>query len=58
MQKIYLLEVYHFDHDYWTTIGAFLTKEAALEEKERIEAKDMLFCSIFEKNLQSLFSIS
>jgi len=58
MGKIYLLEAYQFDHDYWTTIGVYLTKEEALEVKEKIEMENKLFCSIFEKKFQFLFSIS
>ena len=52
MEKIYLLEAYQFDYDYWTTIGVYLTKEEAVEVKEKIEVENKLFCSIFEKNLQ------
>ena len=58
MQKIYLLEVYQIDYDYWITIGAYLTKEEALEVKEKIEQENKLFCSIFEKKLQFRFSLS
>lgn len=58
MQKIYLLEGYSFDHDYWTTIGAYLTKEEALKKKKEVEARSNLYCSIFERNLITLFSMT
>ena len=55
MQKIYLLEVYHFDDDCWSTIGTFATKEEALREKEKAERTNNWFCAIFEENSQKSF---
>lgn len=49
MQKLYRLEAYHWDKDYWSTIGTFLTRELAQQGKELIESQDQnLSCSIFE----------
>ena len=55
MQKIYLLEVYCFDDDCWSTIGAFVTREEAQKEKEKSERANNWFCEIFEVNLQKFF---
>lgn len=57
MGKIYMLEAYHFDRDYWMTIGVYFTEEEALEVKEKVEVENKLFCSIFEKDLQFCFGL-
>lgn len=57
MQKLYQLEAYHWDKDYWSTVGTFLTKDSALQGKNIIESKNsMVSCSIFEKEIVTDFN--
>lgn len=54
MQKLYQLEAYHWDKDYWSIIGTFTTIELALQGKEFVESRNkMVSCSIFEKEVNN-----
>lgn len=52
MKKAYNLEAYHWDRDYWSTVGTFDTRELALNAKKQLEDYNPnISCSIFEKDI-------
>ncbi|GLG06352.1 hypothetical protein ACI3DN_00920 [Sellimonas catena] len=52
MNKIFRLEAYHWDKDYWSVIGIFMTRDLAQQGKELVEKENAnVSCSIFESEV-------
>lgn len=52
MMKLYRLEAYHWDKDYWSTIGEFISKEDAEQVQATLEKQHpFLTFTIFTKDI-------
>lgn len=56
MGKLYQLEAYHFDKDYWSTIGQFISKDDAEKVQKKLEMQHpFLLFNIFSKEIYDTF---
>ena len=54
---IYRLDAYHWDKDYWSTIGEFITKKDAEKTQNILEKQyPLLSLTIFSKEIYGSFT--
>lgn len=57
MMMLYRLEAYHWDKDYWSTIGEFITKKDAEKTQSILEKQyPLLSFTIFSKEIYGSFT--